>query len=199
MPEAPPDKSTSGDAYDLLEVDLRNPLMAAVLSWAWPGAGHLYQRRYSKGVLFMVCVLGTYFFGLGLGGGKCVYASFTDTDFRWQYFFQAGVGLPALPAVVQNMAVMGENDPPLGDEFMAPPHPVLPMSQDKLAKWHAQLHTYFDLGTLYTMVAGLLNVMVICDALMGPALPHEDDRGADDESKAPPKSARRKKKRGAKT
>ena len=49
--------------YDPVEIDLRNPLLAAVLAWLWPGAGHLYQRRYGKGALLMVCILITYFFG----------------------------------------------------------------------------------------------------------------------------------------
>lgn len=52
-----------------IEIDLREPGRAALYAWLWPGAGHLYQRRYAKGILFMVCILGTYFFGLALGGG----------------------------------------------------------------------------------------------------------------------------------
>ena len=57
---------------DGIEIDLRDPLVAGILAWIWPGAGHLYQRRYAKGVLFMVCILGTFFFGLVLGEGKVV-------------------------------------------------------------------------------------------------------------------------------
>ncbi len=32
-----------------IEVDLRNPVVAALWAWIWPGAGHIYQRRYVKG------------------------------------------------------------------------------------------------------------------------------------------------------
>ncbi len=39
---------------------------------------------------------------------------------------------------------------------------------DQLAKWHEQLGFYFELGTLYTMIAGLLNMLVIYDAAAGP-------------------------------
>jgi hypothetical protein len=65
-------------APDSLEIDLREPNFAALLAWVWPGLGHIYQRRYAKGVLFMVCILGTYFFGLALGEGKVVYASWNQ-------------------------------------------------------------------------------------------------------------------------
>src|SRR5215467_3844320 len=86
-----------------LEIDLRNPGLAALLAWLVPGAGHLYQRRTGKGLLFMVCILSTYFFGLALGEGKVVYASWNQVDRRWQYPLQLGAGLPALPAVFQSM------------------------------------------------------------------------------------------------
>ncbi len=39
---------------------------------------------------------------------------------------------------------------------------------DELAYWHRQLKGKFELGTLYTMVAGLLNVLAIYDAYAGP-------------------------------
>ena len=67
--------SGKGRAEEPIEVELREPWLALFLAWLWPGAGHFYQRRYAKAVLFMVCILGTWFFGLSLGGGHVVYAS----------------------------------------------------------------------------------------------------------------------------
>ena len=46
------------------------------------GMGHVYQGRTGKGILFFVCVLGTFFYGLYLGGGKVVYAA---TNWEQQY------------------------------------------------------------------------------------------------------------------
>lgn len=162
---------------DQIEIDLRNRGVATFLAWLWPGAGHLYQRRYAKGILFMICVLSTYFFGLTIGGGHVVYASWTKTDRRWQYVFQLGVGASALPAVVQNRRVMSGKEP-LFDGIMAPPteQPVRPESEDQLARWHKQLSSLFELGTLYTMVAGLLNMLAMYDAFAGPALPEPDEK-----------------------
>jgi len=146
-----------------LNVPLRDPGYAALLAWLWPGLGHFYQRRYAKGALFMVCVLATYFFGLALGEGKVVYASWNQTERRWQFALQAGVGLPAAPAVVQNLIVRRGGEPMLRG-LMAPPRDA-----EQLADWHLTLNQRFEMGTLYTVVAGLLNILAIFDALWGPA------------------------------
>ena len=177
------------------DIDLRNPAWAAFWAWLWPGAGHLYQRRYGKGALFMVCILGTYFFGLTLGGGHVVYASWTKNDKRWQYFCQLGVGAPALPALLQTHRVKNGNAPLFAD-VMAPPKHVAEsdivddLEGDELAQWHLKLHSFFELGTLYTMIAGLLNVLAIYDAYAGPvmAVPYE-------ESEKPPTDGKTKKSR----
>lgn len=170
---------------DMVEIDLRNAGLAAFLAWLWPGAGHLYQRRYAKGVLLMVVVLSMYFFGLFLGEGHVVYASWTPTDKRWQYICQLGTGLVALPALVQARRVFGEpRQPPLWGGFMAPPEqPVRPESPDELARWHERLSYRFELGTLYTMIAGLLNILAIYDAYAGPFGASEEDEESDDSEK----------------
>ena len=91
-------------------IELRNPVQAAVLAFLFPGAGHAYQRRYFKAAIYSVCVLGIYFWGCSLGEAKAVH-------FRWDehaedgqsrqrtfgYLAQVGVGLPALPAVAQQL------------------------------------------------------------------------------------------------
>ena len=176
---------------ETIEIDLRNPNLAAFLAWLWPGAGHIYQRRYFKGGLFMLSILAIYFFGLAIGEGHVVYASWTETDKRWHYFCQVGVGLPALPALVQANRVLREKDKkePLFDGFMAPPEqPVRPESEDELAFWHKTLEAKFELGTLYTMIAGLLNILVVCDAFAGPFLASSDnkEKKKKDESDKPP-------------
>jgi hypothetical protein len=162
--------ATTPPPEEIVEIDLRNPGLAAFLAWLWPGAGHLYQRRYAKGALFMLVILSTFFGGMLLGGCRVVYASWTETDKRWQYICQLGAGLPALPALVQAARVFADPPkPPLLGGCMAPPEqPVKPDDHDELAQWHDDLGFRFDLGTLYVMVAGLLNVLAICDAYAGP-------------------------------
>jgi hypothetical protein len=183
----PADSSHTPPAEEV--VHLKNPGLAALLAWLWPGAGHLYQGRTAKGILFMVCVLGTYFYGFALGEGHVVYASWRKIDRRLPYLCQVGVGLPALPALVQTMG-----DKPLFGEFMKQPQ-VLPGWQvgteaDELSKWHASAGIMFEFGTLYTMVAGLLNILAIYDAFAGPVFPKDEkDRTPpdDDDKDAPDK------------
>ena len=51
---------------------------------------------------------------------------------------------------------------------------------NELAMWTVKYHPHFELGTVYTVVAGLLNVLVICDAAGGPlVISHHSDKKAD--------------------
>lgn len=189
-------------------IDLRNPALAALLSWCVPGLGQLYQGRTLKGRLFMGSILGTFLVGLWLGGGKVVYASWKPGDTRWAYVCQAGAGLVALPAAVQSMQLNGVGKEPLfGASFMAPPlapgqyvsrsyadtlartdpdidaedffdkPPLRQFRADQVSIWHRRLGRWFEIGTLYTMLAGMLNVLVIYDAFAGPlGTPTDEDR-----------------------
>ena len=166
---------------DEMRIDLRNRPLAALLAWLVPGAGHMYQRRYAKGGLFMVCILITWFLGFALGGGHVVYASWIPGDKRWHYILQAGVGAAALPALVQGNHMKKHTDftgkvirtrksyEPLWWGFMAPPHrPVIEDRTDEVSAWYATSGAGYEMGTWYTMIAGLLNILVIYDAFSGP-------------------------------
>lgn len=151
-------------------VDLRDPLVAGVLAWLLPGAGHFYQRRFAKGILFMSCILAIYFFGLAMAEGRVVYASWNKVEKRWQYALQLGVGLPATPAILQSLRIRSGGEPLLGG-IMAPP-----TSPEVLSSWHERLNSRFEMGTLYTVVAGLLNILAIYDAFAGPG--HSEPAGS---------------------
>jgi len=156
-------------------IDLKDPALAALLAWLVPGLGHLYQGRTAKGILFLVCILGTFVYGVYFGGdrevgwGRVVYMSFHPEDQRLHFLCQAGVGLPALPAVIQAFRVRSGRAP-LWGSFMAPPRLPSDRSSNRptLDDLHKRLHHYFELGTLYTMIAGLLNILAIYDAWAGP-------------------------------
>jgi len=176
-PAAPPAPAVPPE----LVVDLKDPALAAFLAWLWPGSGHLYQRRWGKGILFMVCILGTFFYGLFIGDGRVVYASWRDGDRRLPYLCQVGVGLPALPALVQAYRVKN-NRLPLWNGVMAPPKLTAPERldpADRAPETLADLHLIqghrFEIGTLFTMIAGLLNVLAIYDAFGGPVVMDEEE------------------------
>ena len=41
---------------------------------------------------------------------------------------------------------------------------------DVLGRWHFEIKHMFEIGTLYTLIAGLLNFLAIYDAFCGPAI-----------------------------
>lgn len=163
---------------DKIEIDLRNRYLAAFLAWIVPGAGHYYQGRHAKGTLFVISVLSIWLLGFSLGGGHVVYASWAPGDRRWHYFLQAGVGAAALPALIQGNRMRHATDRdgrtvdsyrPLWNGFMAPPHrPVVESEADEIAAWYAVYGGGYEMGTWFTMIAGLLNFLVIYDAFGGP-------------------------------
>ena len=196
------------------KIDLKDPVLAAFLAWMLPGLGHLYQRRMAKATLFFVCIMGTFLFGLYLGSsnepaivsgqkigwGRVVYWSWRPgtAQKRWHYFCQVGIGLPAMPAIIQAMRMRDGKKVRWGG-FMAPPWiPSEIEATDKddpnkdqptLNDLNNHLHRFFELGTVFTMIAGLLNVLAIYDAWGGPVFgeaakkeDEEEDEKDSDES-----------------
>lgn len=85
------------------KVDLKNRWLAAVLAFLVPGAGHFYQGRHFKAVIYSIGVIGLFAWGLGLGECKVVYWRWESGSHRtFGYLAQVLVGLPALPAVWQS-------------------------------------------------------------------------------------------------
>ncbi len=119
-----------------------------------------------------------------IGNGRVVYASFKKPDFRYAYLCQVGVGIPALPALVQYHRAKSGKAPFLGLELMKPPENVIEQQHDELATWHEELRGFFELGTLYTMIAGLLNVLAVYDAYAGPVFPVPEQK----QKRPPPKN-----------
>ena len=159
----------TGEEYEF-DLDLKNRVIATLFAWLVPGVGHLYQGRTSKGIMIFVCISFLFLTGFQMSGGKAVYCSFRSTDLRWQFIGQVFVGSAAIPAIVQNRVVRSqEADPrkairPLFGGKFAPPNDFL----SEREQWHADYHAYFQMGTLYTLVAGLLNMFAIFDAACGP-------------------------------
>lgn len=154
-------QSKPSEPTNIIEVELRDPLLAAFMGWLVPGLGHIYQGRIAKGVLFAVCILGTYFFGLFVGDNHVVFASNSSYARMLQFGCQACVGLPVTPAIYQAVRVRMGREAPIRDA--------------DIAEWNRRLGSGYDLGVLYTVCAGLLNVLAICDAYAGPMFPLPED------------------------
>ena len=59
-------------------------------------------------------------------------------------------------------------DPDIEADFFFDKPPLRQFRSDQVSLWHRRLGRWFEIGTLYTMLAGMLNVLVIYDAWAGP-------------------------------
>lgn len=169
-------------------VDLRNRFAAGLLAWLFPGAGHWYQRRYFKAILFSSCIWPLLIAGLWMGSyaeetpngptgrqfhfARTVYCSWRLGDKRLYFIPQACVGCVALPALWQ-ARFPGDADGSFSSAAFAPPR--LPSeyqtrpNQPDMNDIVRNLHSWLDVSTIYTVIAGLLNLLVFFDAVGGPA------------------------------
>lgn len=156
-------------------ISLKSPVLAATLGWLVPGLGHLYQGRIAKGLLYAICILGLFCYGAKIGEWKIVYTRMDSEEWRWPYLAQVWTGLIALPALAQNPPFL--KDPPMRGlvqatlkDFQAPP------TDAQLDDLHFRVGKTLDIALVYTMVAGLLNLLAMYDALLGPAFADEESQ-----------------------
>jgi hypothetical protein len=152
-----------------------------ILSYLVPGLGQIYQGRVGKGILFFVCIYGLFFYGMALGSWKNVYIpdtakfnnplglppTYANLYNRPQFLGQFWVGIVAWPAILQY-----RSDKPvsfLGEFMRTPPEGDFPDGRPGLNRLQTNGDKTWDLGWVYTVIAGVLNIMVIYDAMTGPA------------------------------
>jgi len=171
-----PDSSVSPPENEL-PIDLRNPYMAGFLAWLFPGLGHYYQRRYPKALIFFLCIMPTFLAGCALASGpevgiaRNIYWSWRwrTGDTRAWWLAQASLGPAAIPSVLQAWQI-NSGQPPMFGQFMAPPQlfhgdssgvpPVLDVVRQELP--------HYELANYLVVIAGLMNLLVIFDAIGGP-------------------------------
>ena len=105
-------------------VQLKNPIIAAVLAYLVPGAGHWYQGRRFKATIYSGCILTIFVWGMILGNWQPVYSQLVQRTraesvqleenlppmkFAFGYGAQFLVGVPAIPSLVQEMRFRGED------------------------------------------------------------------------------------------
>ena len=170
------DSQVAAPENELPGIDLRNLFIAGLLAWLVPGLGHCYQRRYHKALIFFLCIVPTFVVGCALasspevGIARNVYWSMRwGKDMRLWWAVQAHIGIAAIPSGMQALYVNAGQAPPFG-RFMAPPRlhhgdpsgvpPVLDVIRQKMP--------HYELGTYLVALAGLMNLLVILDAIDGP-------------------------------
>ena len=160
---------------------LKNPFPAAILAWLIPGLGHWYQGRKEKAILFFVCIMSIFLFGCYLGSdrecgpARVVYAKWNKGEKRLFFIPQAFIGMAAIPATLQENRVKQGLPPRWGGLMASPnsPNTDKPKGNPTLNQLHTRLGRYFELGTIFTVIAGFMNILVVFDALSGPVIETE--------------------------
>jgi len=169
--------------------------LAGFLSYLVPGLGQICQGRTSKGIFFLASVYGLFIGGMYLGDWKNVYIPdtarnngpsnwppfLTNIYNRPQFAGQVWIGVAAWPAIWQyNHGPMpSAKVSPFWHYFeQTPPEQRFEVPPDYDGKTLIELQNEgdktWDLGWVYTVIAGVLNVLVIYDAFAGPAFGFPD-------------------------
>ncbi len=183
--------ANSGPSNNVVHAQQPVSVVAAILSYLVPGLGQIYQGRVGKGILFFVCLYGLFFTGMAMGEWQNVYLPEVDARAResavsWipqpirfvaellpasvlnrpQFAGQFWIGIAAWPAIWQynHMAL------PLSDRFaFLRDFQRWPSDEEEVNKLLRNSDKTPDLGWVYTVIAGVLNILVIYDAFAGPA------------------------------
>ncbi len=135
--------------------------LAVVLGWLIPGAGHLYWGKRRKALALFVLSLGTYLGGQVLARWKCVFYRSTPMLKSQLWFYgQAGAGLPTALFSLANPA-RGETDTTF--ERRRSDGTVEQVRVAGEARLRYEMAPGFELGTLFTTIAGLMNFLVVVD------------------------------------
>jgi len=112
----------------------KNPYVALILGWLIPGAGHLKKKKKAKALAFLLSLSITFFIGLILGDYRNVYFDLVNS--KLTTFGQLPMGLIA----------------------------ILTMLKTRISGPAIELMPDYSIGTSFTCIAGLLNVLVMCSA-----------------------------------
>jgi len=134
--------------------NVANSIVAMMLAWIIPGAGHIFLGRWVRGVVIFITIGATFWSGVALGGVLTV----DHRNARWWFVAQMLTGvhgivgfynqkqvyqtMPAVPNDAELDAMLQEKGIALADN-----------PTDSIAR-------------AYTGVAGMLNVLCIMDALL---------------------------------
>lgn len=128
--------------------DRDDALVATGLAWLIPGAGHVYLKQWKKGLLFFVCLVSLYVFGVVLGAQPPV-----DPERGWNYPGEPppiGIVSPRNHYIIYGIQVLAGL-------------PTLAVTAVNRAALVDSSTIVTDLGQVITMVIGALNMLLIVD------------------------------------
>ena len=155
--------------------------LAALLSYLIPGLGQIYQGRVGKGLLFFGGLYLLFFYGMWMGQWRNVWLPDAEDlppvafarqelggapkalSYRPQVLGQFWIGAAAWPGVYQYATFDKTKDEgQFFGKFQRMPE------EKELNELQRNGNKRWDLGWVYTVIAGVLNLLVIYDAFAGP-------------------------------
>ncbi len=137
------------------EQPLARICLAGLLSWLIPGAGHIFIGQRTRGLILLVTIAVTFWVGIGIGG---VYDTvYPQKRFPW-FMAQICTGGHGLLAYAWG-------------ESLRPPPPL----RGTPIPFRNPSFTSVDAAVVYTGIAGLLNLLVILDAIGRADRPREQE------------------------
>lgn len=125
-------------------------LPAAVAAWLVPGLGHFLTGHTRRGIILFLCIGGLWAGGMLIGGISVVQSRATDGSVRPWYLGQAIIA-PSIAVEYTHDRLRAQN---AGQD---------PSPDDAVIPYEPAYGRAYELGTLYTALAGLLNLLAIVD------------------------------------
>jgi hypothetical protein len=145
---------------------LGKAIQAGLLSWLVPGCGHFLLGHRGLGIICFVAISFAYWTGMAFGG---FVSSVNTVTNRWLFIAELGCGGYTLPSLVISRSL--ENRVLRELQFSRVPDQLVERDQyDAYLRTatHRGYMSYFpesDVALIYLSAAGLLNVLVILDAV----------------------------------
>jgi hypothetical protein len=161
---------------------IRFNLIAGALAYLVPGAGHVFLGQTARGLVIGAGILALFFGGLFIGGLSVVDSRSGRLENRISFYGQAIVGPAAIAVDRVHQAMFKGYDPATrrvralnpGEVRIAPGDPRNPNGFALIARadpargegppYERSQGKVHEIGLLYTVLAGMLNFIVIIDA-----------------------------------
>lgn len=144
------------------DVPSRQRQMAAFLAWLVPGAGHLYLGRRFKGLAYTLIIHVMFMSGWVMSRGEAM-SLHPEDGHRYAFFAQVGAGGP----VALSLLITHKDD--FIEGFDDETQTRLKNQRDAFYRTpeYVERLPWTETGLLYTMIAGLLNIMIVFEAFTG--------------------------------
>ena len=143
--------------------------IAGLLAWLVPGLGHIYLGYRGRGIVFLVTIIVTFWTGVAIGGVQGTVAPHA----RSLWF-------------VAQLCTGGNTLVAYGLHYRIDPESARSRKTTLAGHWSSM-----DVGVHYTGVAGLLNLLVIFDAIARAESPPTTRRNRSRGKSVPPKGVPR--------